>query len=143
HGWEHIPWYTITDDFDKDFDVDQWHGTNAFLREDDRIFRTYFIPARGAGRRGGGGGRARGVPANPAVPVVELPRRLQPGQVITHLGNIGGGARLLKPCHVGQIGSDRWLGLKKGRAGAPHIHGCCRRPTCVAERRGESLTFPD
>src|SRR5215216_2526256 len=20
HGWEHIPWYTITDDFDKDFD---------------------------------------------------------------------------------------------------------------------------
>jgi Bacterial protein of unknown function (DUF899) len=39
--WEHIPWYTITDDFDKDFDVDQWHGTNAFIREDDRIFRTY------------------------------------------------------------------------------------------------------
>ena len=33
HGWEHIPWYTITDDFDKDFDVDEWHGTNAFIRE--------------------------------------------------------------------------------------------------------------
>src|SRR3954447_2837249 len=30
-GWEHIPWYTITDDFDKDFGVDQWHGTNAFI----------------------------------------------------------------------------------------------------------------
>src|SRR4029450_8958270 len=30
HGWEHIPWYTITDDSDKDFDVDEWHGTNAF-----------------------------------------------------------------------------------------------------------------
>ena len=44
---EHIPWYTITDDFDKDFDVDEWHGTNAFLREGDRIFRTYFINARG------------------------------------------------------------------------------------------------
>jgi predicted dithiol-disulfide oxidoreductase (DUF899 family) len=47
HGWEHIPWYTITDDFDKDFDVDDWHGTNAFIREDDRIFRTYLITARG------------------------------------------------------------------------------------------------
>src|SRR5215218_1092191 len=47
HGWEHIPWYTITDDFDKDFGVDEWHGTNAFIREGDRIFRTYFIDARG------------------------------------------------------------------------------------------------
>src|SRR5688500_669410 len=27
-GWGHIPWYTITDDFDKDFGVDEWHGTN-------------------------------------------------------------------------------------------------------------------
>jgi predicted dithiol-disulfide oxidoreductase (DUF899 family) len=47
HGWEHIPWYTITDDFDKDFDVGEWHGHNAFIREGDRIFRTYFIDARG------------------------------------------------------------------------------------------------
>ena len=47
HGWNHIPWFTITDDFDKDFDVDEWHGTNAFIREDDRIFRTYFINNRG------------------------------------------------------------------------------------------------
>jgi predicted dithiol-disulfide oxidoreductase (DUF899 family) len=46
-GWEHIPWYTITDDFDKDFDVDEWHGTNAFLRDGDQIFRTYFIDSRG------------------------------------------------------------------------------------------------
>jgi predicted dithiol-disulfide oxidoreductase (DUF899 family) len=46
-GWELIPWYTITDDFDKDFDVDEWHGHNAFVREDDRIYRTYFIDARG------------------------------------------------------------------------------------------------
>ena len=44
-GWEHIPWYTITDDFDKDFGVDEWHGHNAFIREGDRIFRTYFIDA--------------------------------------------------------------------------------------------------
>ena len=46
-GWEHIPWYTITDDFDTDFDVDEWHGTNAFIRDGDRIFRTYLINARG------------------------------------------------------------------------------------------------
>ena len=46
-GWEHIPWYTITDDFDKDFGVDEWHGHNAFIREGDRIFRTYFIDSRG------------------------------------------------------------------------------------------------
>jgi predicted dithiol-disulfide oxidoreductase (DUF899 family) len=47
HGWERIPWYTITDDFDKDFDVDEWHGTNAFIRDDGRIYRTYFVDARG------------------------------------------------------------------------------------------------
>ena len=42
-----IPWYTITDDFDADFGVDEWHGHNAFIRDGDRIFRTYFIDARG------------------------------------------------------------------------------------------------
>ena len=41
-GWE-MPWYTITDDFDADFGVDEWHGTNAFMRDGDRAFRTYFI----------------------------------------------------------------------------------------------------
>ena len=46
-GWEKIPWYTLTDDFDADFDVDQWHGTNAFIREGDDIFRTYLINSRG------------------------------------------------------------------------------------------------
>ena len=47
-GWQLIPWYTITDDFDADFDVDQWHGHNAFYRDDDdRIYRTYFIDSRG------------------------------------------------------------------------------------------------
>ncbi len=43
HGWNHIPWSTITDDFDQDFDVDEWHGTSAFIRDGDRVFRTYFI----------------------------------------------------------------------------------------------------
>ena len=46
-GWDQIPWYTITDDFDADFGVDEWHGTNAFIRDGERIFRTYFIDARG------------------------------------------------------------------------------------------------
>jgi len=45
-GWE-IPWYTLTDSFDADFGVDEWHGTNAFLRDGEKIFRTYFIDARG------------------------------------------------------------------------------------------------
>ena len=45
-GWD-FPWYTLTDDFDADFSVDEWHGTNAFIREGDRIFRTYFVNNRG------------------------------------------------------------------------------------------------
>lgn len=45
-GWE-MPWYTITDEFDSDFGVGEWHGTNAFIREGDDVFRTYFIDNRG------------------------------------------------------------------------------------------------
>ena len=45
-GWE-IPWFTITDDFDADLGVDEWHGTNAFIRDGDDIFHTYFIDGRG------------------------------------------------------------------------------------------------
>lgn len=46
-GWQ-VPWYTLTDDFDSDFGVGEWHGTNAFYRdEEDRIFRTYFVDRRG------------------------------------------------------------------------------------------------
>jgi predicted dithiol-disulfide oxidoreductase (DUF899 family) len=51
-GW-HIPWYTITDRFDADFDVDEWHGTNAFIREDQNVFRTYFLNNRGDEKMGG------------------------------------------------------------------------------------------
>jgi predicted dithiol-disulfide oxidoreductase (DUF899 family) len=42
-----MPWYTITDSFDVDFGVDQWHGHNAFIRDEDKVFRTYFINSRG------------------------------------------------------------------------------------------------
>ncbi len=51
-GWE-MPWYTMTDGFDADFGVDEWHGTNAFIREGDRVFRTYFVDARGDELMGG------------------------------------------------------------------------------------------
>ena len=46
-GWEQIPWYTITDSFDADFGVDEWHGHNVFIRDGERIFRTYFTNNRG------------------------------------------------------------------------------------------------
>jgi predicted dithiol-disulfide oxidoreductase (DUF899 family) len=45
-GWT-MPWYTITDSFDADFGVDEWHGTNVFFRDGERVFRTYFINQRG------------------------------------------------------------------------------------------------
>jgi predicted dithiol-disulfide oxidoreductase (DUF899 family) len=45
-GWE-MPWYTVTDDFDVDFGVGEWHGTNAFIRDGEQIFRTYLINERG------------------------------------------------------------------------------------------------
>jgi predicted dithiol-disulfide oxidoreductase (DUF899 family) len=45
-GWD-IPWLTITDSFDADFGVEEWHGTNAFIRDGDQVYRTYFIDSRG------------------------------------------------------------------------------------------------
>jgi predicted dithiol-disulfide oxidoreductase (DUF899 family) len=45
-GWT-MPWYTITDSFDADFGVAEWHGHNAFIRDGERVFRTYFIDGRG------------------------------------------------------------------------------------------------
>lgn len=51
-GWT-MPWYGLTDSFDADFGVDQWHGTNAFIRDGDRVFRTYFVDNRGDEVMGG------------------------------------------------------------------------------------------
>jgi predicted dithiol-disulfide oxidoreductase (DUF899 family) len=51
-GWD-IPWFTLTDRFDTDFGVDQWHGTNVFYRDGDRVFRTYFVNNRGDEQMGG------------------------------------------------------------------------------------------
>jgi predicted dithiol-disulfide oxidoreductase (DUF899 family) len=44
--WD-LPWYTLTDSFDADFGVGEWHGHNAFIRDGERVFRTYFINSRG------------------------------------------------------------------------------------------------
>ena len=35
-GWD-IPWYTLTDDFDADHGVGEWHGTNVFIRDGDGL----------------------------------------------------------------------------------------------------------
>jgi predicted dithiol-disulfide oxidoreductase (DUF899 family) len=55
-GWD-IPWYTVIDGFDSDFGVDEWHGTNAFIRSTDEagdnVFRTYFLNNRGDEKMGG------------------------------------------------------------------------------------------
>ena len=91
-GWD-IPWYTITDDFDADFGVDEWHGTNAFYPRRRRPDLPHVLRRqarrRGAGQHlglprhhrarppGGVGGLAGGLPADPALRVVEPPRRVR------------------------------------------------------------------
>jgi len=45
-GWD-VPWFTTADDFSVDFGVREWHGTDAFLQDGGRIFRTYFVNNRG------------------------------------------------------------------------------------------------
>ena len=52
-GWQTIPWYTVTDSFDADFGVGEWHGTNVFIRDGGKIYRTYFITNRGDEQMGG------------------------------------------------------------------------------------------
>src|SRR5882757_9629417 len=53
-GWT-MPWYTMIDGstFDVDHGVDEWHGTNAFIRDGDSVYRTYFVNARGDEVMGG------------------------------------------------------------------------------------------
>lgn len=45
-GWT-IPWFSTTNDFNADFGVTTGFGLNVFLRDGDRIFRTYFTSGRG------------------------------------------------------------------------------------------------
>ena len=103
-GWE-MPWYTMTDGFDADFGVDEWHGTNAFIRDGDQ--RVPHLLHQQPRRRGDGehlelprhdraraprgvGGLAGGLPADPAVRVVDLARRTTPdGHPLTNRGSLG------------------------------------------------------
>ena len=97
-GWT-MPWYTITDSFDIDFGVDQYHGTNVFVRDGEGVYRTYFLNNRGdealgstwsyldlnsAGAPGGMGGLTRGLPTEPAVRLVELARRIRQRHLRPH-----------------------------------------------------------
>jgi predicted dithiol-disulfide oxidoreductase (DUF899 family) len=46
-GWS-MPWVTLPDNrFSKDFDVEEMFGINVFVREGDRVFRSYFMNGRG------------------------------------------------------------------------------------------------
>ena len=87
-----MPWYTIRDGFDKDFGVDEWHGTNAFIHDGEKVFRTYFVNNRGDEPMGGTWsylditalGRQEewedspeGYPQTQAVRVVEMARRIR------------------------------------------------------------------
>ena len=89
-GWK-MPWYSITDSFDADFGVDEWHGHNVFFRDGERVFRTYFINNRGDeamgttwsylditpfGRQEVWEDPARAAIPDAAVQVVELARQL-------------------------------------------------------------------
>jgi predicted dithiol-disulfide oxidoreductase (DUF899 family) len=53
-GWT-MPWYSMPTGctFDIDFGVDEWHGTNAFIRDGDSIYRTYYVNGRGDEVMGG------------------------------------------------------------------------------------------
>lgn len=46
-GWN-VPWYTTRDDFSVDFGVPEYWGVNVFLRDGDRIYRSYFTTGRAA-----------------------------------------------------------------------------------------------
>ncbi len=45
-GWT-IPWYSSIDDFSGDCGITTGFGLSVFLREGDRVFRTYFTSGRG------------------------------------------------------------------------------------------------
>jgi predicted dithiol-disulfide oxidoreductase (DUF899 family) len=47
-GWDRVPWYSVAgSSFNADFDVPSGFGLNVFLRDGDRIVRTYFTTSRG------------------------------------------------------------------------------------------------
>ena len=135
-GWELIPWYSITDDFDADFGVDEWHGHNAFIRDGDKIFRTYFTDARGdealgttwsylditaLGRQEEWEDSPEGYPQSPSLRVVELPRRLRQGLVIAHVSGVPLEELLpsLSAAGAGLLVARAWIMLRLRRRREP------------------------
>ena len=138
-GWK-IPWYTITDGFDKDFGVDEWHGTNVFFRNDDRVFRTYFINNRGdeamgstwsylditpLGRQEEWEKSPEGYPQTAALQVVELARQLR--------------RRRSRPTRSGSRcrtpGRRRSVTSRRARSHEPGLYRRIRRRRYPPERR--------
>ena len=93
-GWHHIPWYTITDSFDTDFGVNEWHGHNSFIRDGDTHLPHLLhqqprrrshghgleLPRHDRARAPGDlGGLPRGLSPDPALQMVELARQLCAG----------------------------------------------------------------
>ena len=94
-GWEHPLVHAWTDDFDADFGVAEWHGTNAFIRDGNGTsLRTYFVDSRGdeamgstwkdldltaLGRQEEWEDSPEGYPQTAPLPVVEPPRRVRRG----------------------------------------------------------------
>jgi len=45
-GWT-VPWYSTADDFSADCGITRFFGLSVFIRDGDRVFRTYFTTGRG------------------------------------------------------------------------------------------------
>ena len=132
-GWE-MPWYTITDSFDADFGVDEWHGHNVFFRDGDRVFRTYFINSRGdeamgtiwsyldmtpLGRQEVWEDSPEGYPQSPTVQVVELARQLRRRELARPAVGQGVGrrrGRLPQPRGGREAMSEAYVGRGAGGA---------------------------
>nr|WP_090278380.1 DUF899 domain-containing protein [Mycolicibacterium komanii] len=47
-GWQRLPFFSLVgDEFSRDFGVEEMFGLNVFVRDRDRVYRTYFVNGRG------------------------------------------------------------------------------------------------
>jgi len=140
-GWT-FPWYTMTDEWDKDFGVDQWHGTNAFIRDGDRVFRTYFLNNRGdealgstwsyldmsaLGRQEEWEDSPEGYPQTPPYKMVARARRIRnrPRRLSREgLDEVGYQA-------AAKVRSDQGIGVKRPWRRTPAVAPTLKGPTVV------------
>ena len=137
-GWA-MPWYTLTGSWDVDFGVDEYHGTNAFFRDGDRVFRTYFLNNRGdealgstwsyldmsaLGRQETWEDSPEGYPQTRAVQLVELARRVRPSRAGPGADEMGH-ARRLRGRGLG-LGSGPGLSLRRLLAPRQQQARACR-----------------